>query len=397
MNRRSIAIAALVASAALGLTACKSSSPSSSSGGTNSTTSTTGAAATSGGSGGASGLANAQAIVAANANEPTDIPIKTALPKAPDKGIKVAFLSCQAAACSLLNPGFTAAAKALGWNPKVITYDAKQPGQALQQAIDAGYKYIATTSITLSTITPQVQQAKAKGVAIFGAYTGDTPQGKDNGLYGVAQNFTGSDNNGKLIAAWTIVNSNSNAHTLYVDLPLYPTLVEQGKGAQAEYKADCPTCSMDTLGLSVDQLGAGQGPSAIVTYLKSHTNINYLYLSFQDLDTGVAAALKAAGLASRVKIVGTEGEESQLKSVVAGTETAWSVLPEPYVMWVVVDWMARQSEGVLDQAALDATGAGVQFMVDSPAKAQAQLDENGGAWPGPKNYEAQFKALWHVS
>jgi len=392
MNRRTIAVAAVIASAALTLTACKSSGGPSGSG----NTTTTNSSPVAGSTGASSGLSNAQAIVAANSTEPSDIPITTPLPKAPEKGIKVAFLTCQAAACSLLNPGFVAAANALGWKPKVITYDAKQPGQALQQAIDAGYKYIATTSITLSTITPQVQAAKAKGVAIFGAYTGDTPQGKANGLYGVAQNFQGSDNNGKLIAAWTIVNSQSNAHTLYVDLPLYPTLVEQGKGAEAEYKADCPSCSLDTLGLSVDQLGAGQGPSTIVTYLKSHTNINYLYLSFQDLDNGVAAALKSAGLSDKVKIVGTEGEEAQLKSVIAGTETAWSVLPEPYVMWVVVDWMARQSEGVLDQKALDATGAGVQFMVDTPAKAQAQLTENGGAWAGPTKYESQFKTLWHV-
>src|SRR4051794_10334107 len=219
MNRRTIAVAAVIASAALTLTACKSSGGPSGSGNTK----TTNTSPVAGSSGSSSGLSNAQAIVAASSTEPSDIPITTPLPKAPEKGIKVAFLTCQAAACSLLNPGFIAAANALGWKPKVITYDAKQPGQALQQAIDAGYKYIATTSISLSTVTPQIQAAKAKGVAIFGAYTGDTPQGKGNGLYGVAQNFQGSDNNGKLIAAWTIVNSNSNAHTLYVDLPLYPT------------------------------------------------------------------------------------------------------------------------------------------------------------------------------
>ena len=97
-----------------------------------------------------------------------------------------------------------------------------------------------------------------------------------------------------------------------------------------------------------------------------------------------------------MKIIGTEGQTAQLKSVVAGTETAWSILPEPYVMWVVVDWMARQSVGVLDQAALDATASGVQFMVDTPAAAQQQLQENNGEWAGPKNYESQFKALWHV-
>jgi ribose transport system substrate-binding protein len=398
MKRSVLAVAAVLAVGSLSLAACKSSG--------NGSTSTSGAgapagsasqvAANSSGPAGGSGLDNAKSLVTASAQEPTDIPISTPLPHAPQKGIKVAFLSCSAAACSLLNPGFVAAAKALGWNPKVITYDSAKPGQALQQAIDAGYKYIATTSITLNTITPQVQQAKAKGVALFGAYTGDKPDGKSNGLYGVTQNFDASAKSGKLIAAWTIVNSNANAHALYVSLPIYPTLVAQGKAAEAEYKADCPKCSMDTLGLSVAQLGSGQGPSAIVSYLKSHTNINYLYMAFQDLDTGVVAALKSAGLTGKVKIVGTEGEAAQLKAMVAGDETAWSILPEPYVMWTVVDWMARLSEGVLDQKALDATGSGLQFMVDTPAAATAQLSENGGTWPGPKDYATQFEKLWQV-
>lgn len=394
MKHRSVAVAVVIATCALSLAACKSSGNSAGAGGGG--VSISNAAGATGANDAPTGLANAKAIVSAASQEPTDIPIKTALPKAPETGIKVAFLSCSAAACSLLNPGFEAAAKALGWQPKVITYDSAQPGQALQQAIDAGYKYIATTSITLNTITPQVREAQSKGIALFGAYTGDKPEGKTNGLYGVAQNFDASVKSGKLIAAWTIVNSNSNAHALYVDLPIYPTLEAQGQAAQAEYKADCQACSFDKLGLSVTQLGAGQGPSAIVTYLKSHPAINYLYMSFQDLDNGVAAALKGAGLAGKVKIVGTEAQTSQLKAMVAGSETAWSVLPEPYVMWTVVDWMARQSEGVLNQAALDATASGVQFLVDTPAAAAQQLAENGGEWPGPKNYQAQFKALWHV-
>ena len=72
------------------------------------------------------------------------------------------------------------------------------------------------------------------------------------------------------------------------------------------------------------------------------------------------------------------------------------VLPEPYVMWVVVDWMARLSEGVLTPAALAATDEGVAFVVDTPAGASAQLAANGGNWPGPANYQAQFEKLWHV-
>jgi ribose transport system substrate-binding protein len=110
----------------------------------------------------------------------------------------------------------------------------------------------------------------------------------------------------------------------------------------------------------------------------------------------VAAALRAASLTSKVKIVGTEGQTAQLHEVVNGQETMWSILPEPYVMWEVVDWMARLSEGALTPPALAATDKGVAFIVDTPAAASAQLAANGGTWPGPTNYQAQFKQLWHV-
>ena len=341
-------------------------------------------------------MAQAKSQIATLLTEPASIPAATPLPSAPKKGIKVAFLTCSAAACSLLNPGFTAAAKSLGWDPAVITYNAATPGQAVQQAIDAGYKYIATTSITLSTITPQIQEAKAKGIALFGAYTDDTPDGAQNGLYGVAQDGAGDLRTGAMMADWLIANSGGHANAVYVDLPLYPSLVGQGQGAQAEFTKLCSGCAFATLPVSVTQLGAGQVPAAIVAYLRSHPSVNYVYLSFQDLDAGVAAAIRSAGLASKVKIVGTEGQASQLQEVVKGQEAMWSVLPEPYVMWVVVDWMARLSEGVLTPASLSATNEGVAFIVDTPAEASAQLSENGGNWPGPANYQSQFEKLWRV-
>jgi ABC-type sugar transport system substrate-binding protein len=387
---RKACIGVLAVACVAAASACGSSSPSSS-GSSSSPAAAASAAAT-----GGTGVTTAKAAVAAALTEPANIPETTALPHAPKKGVKVAFLTCSAAACSLLNPGFTAAAKALGWDPTVFTYNSATPGQAVQQAIDAGYKYIATTSITLSTITPQVQEAKAKGIALFGAYTSDTPEGATNGLYGVAQNAGGDVKIGSLMADWLIANSDGKANVVYVDIPLYPSLVGQGQGAATEFGKLCPGCTFATLPVSVTQLGAGQVPSAIVSYLQAHPSVNYLYLSFQDLDAGVYAALHTAGLTSRVKIVGTEAQATQLHEMVNGQETMWSILPEPYVMWEVVDWMARQSEGVLTPAALAADDTGVAFIVDTPKAAQAQLAANGGNWPGPVNYQSEFERLWHV-
>jgi ribose transport system substrate-binding protein len=389
LQRACIGILAVACVAAA--SACGSSS---STGNSSSSSSSPAAGASAAAVGG--GVTTAKAAVSAALTEPATIPETTPLPRAPKKGTKVVFLTCSAAACSLLNPGFITAAKTLGWNPAVITYNSATPGQAVQQAIDEGYKYIATTSITLSTITPQVQEAKAKGIALFEAYTSDTAAFANNGLYGVAQNAAGDVKTGSLMADWLIANSNGKANVVYVDISLYPSLVGQGQGAANEFAKLCPSCKFATLPVSVTQLGAGQVPSAIVSYLQAHPSVNYLYLSFQDLDAGVYAALHTAGLTSRVKIVGTEAQASQLHEIVSGQEAMWSILPEPYVMWEVVDWMARQSEGVLTPAALAADDSGVDFIVDTATAAQAQLASNGGNWPGPTNYQSQFEKLWHV-
>ena len=122
-----------------------------------------------------------------------------------------------------------------------------------------------------------------------------------------------------------------------------------------------------------------------------------MYLSFQDLDAGVAAAIKSAGLTGKVKIVGTEGEAAQLQEMVNGQEADWSILPEPYVMWVVVDWMARLSEGVLSPQALSADREGVDFMVDTAAQAKAQLSVERRQLAGTRRTTSRSsRALWHV-
>jgi ABC-type sugar transport system substrate-binding protein len=401
MKLRRLSTAALAVTCLLAAAGCGSSSKSSATAttaaaGSSSATTAAQASASSSSSSGGSGLAAATAAVAAASSPLTQIPALPPLPRAPKPGVKVAFLTCSAAACSLLNPGFTDAAKALGWDPTVITYNSATPGEALQQAIDAGNKYIATTSITLSTITPQVEELKAKGIGFYEAYVGDTPEGATNGLYGVASNFTGAAKGAALLADWIISNSGGKANVVYVSLPLYPVLVAGGDGAQAEIKQNCPTCTFATLPVSVNQLGAGQVPSAIVSYLESHPSVNYVDLSFQDLDAGLVQALATAHLASRVKVVGSEAEQAQLKEIIGGTEAAWSIIPENYVMWTVVDWMARESEEVLTPADLAASGPSIGFLVGTPAAAQAQLAAYPTVYPGPTNYEAQFEKLWHV-
>ncbi|MGA7833910.1 MAG: hypothetical protein WCA31_01740, partial [Acidimicrobiales bacterium] len=143
-------------------------------------------AGTSGASSG--GLAAAQAFLAKYTQIPTSIGVNVPLKKVPPRGVKVIFLNTVSATAATLDVGFLQAAKELGWKPTIVTYSATDPGAALQTAIDEGYKYIASASISMSAITPEVSEMQADHVAFFESYTADTPGFSSNGLYGEAQN-----------------------------------------------------------------------------------------------------------------------------------------------------------------------------------------------------------------
>ena len=147
---------------------------------------------------------------------PTKIGVTTKLTAIPPKGKTVAWLPCSLPACTLLTPSFQAATKALGWHLKVITLDTSQPGLAFQQAIDENVNYIATVSIPISLVAPQIAAAKAKGIPVLECYNSDPATGKKgNGLYLDCGSNAFNLAQGKLIADWAIADSKGAANSCF--------------------------------------------------------------------------------------------------------------------------------------------------------------------------------------
>lgn len=351
-------------------------------------------------SAGTNGLQRAQQVVQKYSGVPSKIGITAMLPRRPKKGIKVILLDTGEASGLDLAAGFTQAAKALGWKPTILNYSAADPGAAVQSAINEGYKYIASASISLASITPQVAEMKAKHIAFFESYENDVPRFKANALYGQASNPAQVVMEGKIIADQMITDSGGGVNALYVTLPLYPVLTAQGNAAAAELARNCSNCTLTSLPITVQEFVGGQIPALVVGYLQSHPTTNYVYFAFQDMYPGVYAALQTANLLGQVKLIGTEGEQAQLADVLNGRDLAWSILPENEVMWVVVDWMARLSEGVLTQKNMS-EGNLPMYLANSKGLANltiANMAGNvpAGVWGGPTNYQIQFKKLWRV-
>ena len=371
---------AIVAATSVVLTACGSESKSSSSSGSGSSAVTTTSAAAD--------------VPAPPTAPPTEIGVTQQLPKAPEKGKTVAFLQCSLPACQAFVPGFKAATQALGWNLETFSYQSPNAGPALQQAVNAGVDFVASTGVPPALFKRELAAAHAKKIPFISANDVTPPDPS----IGYMTNFGDTSMFGEesvQMGQWIVRDSGGDAHVVFVLIPDYPILqagVAPLKQTVAKY---CPKCSVDTLPVTVSDVASGAVPKKLVAYLQTHPKVNYIDFSFADLLTGSQQALKAAGLTSRVKIVGQAlGAGPQvIKAIQDGSVRAWVAQPNSYQAWLMVDAMARLSQGLPLKEERKAAKQPT-WVIDSAEKAEP-LTALGG-WDGPAGFESKFKQLWRV-
>ena len=114
----------------------------------------------------------------------------------------------------------------------------------------------------------------------------------------------------------------------------------------SEDEGALPGLQDDTIDIPLTSLGK-DAPDRIVSYLRSHPKVNYVVLSESGaLGPGLTAALQAAGLADKVKIVGQGGNEAVYQEVEAGDWLA--VVPSALYSYdyAMLDALARKFAGV---------------------------------------------------
>jgi ribose transport system substrate-binding protein len=350
----------------------------------------------------AAGPQSASAVsaeVQANADKlltvPTSISQTVSLTKTPPKGKKVAFVQCADPVCAKLTDYMKDAAGALGWSVVTVNATATDPGAAIQQAIDAKVDYIATTGFPVALFKNQMAAAKAKGIGMFLCFSTDVPAGADNNLYSDCYDSTAANAYATGLTDYMIAQSKGAANALVVSIPTYPILTAQVDAVRAELTKNCPGCKMNTLEVTVNDLVGGTVAQSVSSYLQAHPDVNYIYFTYASLNNGVAAALRSAGLLSKVKIIGTQGLQPQMKEVANGTSAAWSALPEELAVWTMVDQMARQSVGEWSTADERKSAVPPYYLVTTPKAANDVVNLDFG-WPGPTGFKDTFKKLWGV-
>jgi ABC-type sugar transport system substrate-binding protein len=343
------------------------------------------AASSSGGGSSESALKKADALVAEGTKRPTQGTVTKPIDKPIPSGKKIAFISCGTSQCQLQGEIIQGAAAHLGWTSRTLATDGSptQIQEAFTTALRDGVDAVILNASTRDAIAKQLAQAKAKDVAYIGCCS--TDEIGDGYLY----NTSTPEQNARIakyLAAAVVSDSKGEANTLYVDIPAFTILGALGDSFKSDYQSMCPDCGFAKIDVALPRLG--DSPNIIVSYLRSHPDVNYVALSVADaLGTGLPAALKAAGL-NDVKIVGQGGDATAYQAIAQGQILA--LVPFPYydVDYMMVDALARHFAGV----ELEHTAPPLWMLTkDNLPSDYTKL------FPNVENYESEFLKLWGKS
>jgi ABC-type sugar transport system substrate-binding protein len=326
-------------------------------------------------------------------NPPTSVGITRPMNAAPQQGKTFFWLQCELPICEKITQGVKAATTAAGWKYQNLVFKASDPGAGLQSAIQRKPDAIGITGIPSAAIKPQLAAAAKAGIPVVTCSAG--PEQPSPTTYAaICSHTTGPD--GVNQGLWAIHDSGGKANIVNVTIPSFPSLAATVNGTADAVKQHCPKCSTDTLNLTVDDLGGGQVASKLVAYLQSHPKVNYVLFTFADLANGVPEALKAAGLADKVTLVGNGGGEAQFKAVAGGAHEAWVAYPAELEGWQMTDAAIRIVDGgKLPSGYQQQIEHLPTYIIDTPASAKKLAPTYD--WSGPAGYAQQFKKLWKLT
>jgi len=334
----------------------------------------------------AAGLEEAKAQVKQFATEPTEIGPTEPLEENPPKGKTFVWMECELPQCGMLSDGFRAATAALGWNYEAITYQVADPSSlvaGLKQALKLNPAGVSVGALPQEVWQSVVPDYAAANVPIIPVGIGKATL--DETVIGNVLTWDDFAKFGAVNANWFIADSNGAGHALIVNVPAYGILQAFTEGATAEIEKNCPGCAAEELELSLNQVGANQVNSAIVSALQKDPSIKYVIVSNAPFATGLSSSLAAAGI-SDIRILGNAPSVADQQALLDGEAHAFTGENYSYESWNAVDILLRHQQGL----SIPVDGGGAPVWLLTKENMGTPADQTSA----PVGYEEQFKKLW---
>lgn len=309
-------------------------------------------------------------------------PVGVSIPK----GKKVVFIQCPVSSCQVIADRMKEAARTLGWQFSTIKTSG-QPANlkaAFDQALRGKPDGVAYTGFARSSFDQEIKDIAAYGGKVVACCVED-PLTK-----GLTYNIRGgetADLEGRILAAYAAVHSKAGDEAAMVGFPVYPVLVKTVDGWKKGMHEFSPSTRTKTFDVALSNVGVDI-PQKVVNFLRANPKVTTLTFATDDLILGVPQALKAAGLSSKVLILGKDAGPTNLQYIKSGQQAVSIPSPNNELGYFLIDALARQFAGKSPAPA----------MVQDPLVLWDQKNVPDSVnTPTVANYKQQFEKLWGIT
>lgn len=337
------------------------------------------------------GIIKARKIVSQYSKVPTSVGVTIPLKTKPPAGKLIIYVSSGSAASVVIANNVQEAATAAGFRFQNMP-GANTPEKirsVFQAALDQKPDGIVFFGVEPSSVgSDLIAKSTQQGVAVQSVSVFEPSPAPNwiTGVNGLADTALAA----QAVAAGVIVSSNGAANTQIISIPLISTTRVFAENYIKYVKAMCSKCGLAENNFTVGDIGT-KIPAAMVSVVQRNPNTNWILGTHADALIGLDSALAQAGLGGgKIRTATASMAGTNLSALKAGTQNmAWG-LSLPLIAWRAIDNFARRFEGMPVQV----SNVPGQLITNVNAKT-VPVNANGD-FIGVKNYQEQFKKLWHM-
>jgi ribose transport system substrate-binding protein len=287
------------------------------------------------------GVAEAQKLIAQFQQQPQQTEVTTAITTPVPTGKKIDFLTCSSPGCVVIAKDFTDAAKILGWQVKLLTVEATADkiNKAYATVIQDKPDGVAVVAVSSAVAVHALAQLQTMKIPVVTAQDPEIPFGP---IITSVYTSTSSLRTGKIHADDMIANGCDKGTTVYIDVGGFLVLKFMREGFQAEAARLAPQMNIDVVDIAATQEGNAQ--QAVVGAVRSKQAV-CVFASSDPLATGLAQALKSAGVTSLPKIFTDYGADTTLTYIKSGLATSTNMGDSGSYGFIFADALARHFAG----------------------------------------------------
>ena len=244
-------------------------------------------------------------------------------------GKTVAFLGCGAEQCEEYFGPIQEGAEALGWTAKMYqgSVEPNKIVKYFEEIVNSKPDVFIACCIAPSIAGKYLNELKDEGTISVMCCT--QPEGTE----GLTKLLSVPDDKliaGENAANFMLAEKGEELNVLYVNTEDFEVSKQYAEGLKGQVEKLCSTCEVNEIQTAVEDIGKPAISTSVVSYLRSHPDVNYVSTLFGPLLIGVPAAMKAAGL--EIPITATASGAIALEDVKTGKE-GWKAVQNFGIEW----------------------------------------------------------------